>query len=406
MRKITFFALLITGAGVLALLPAVIDGQQPGGRGFGGKGGGGFGGFGGGGPGGGINPGQDPDVLYDVYAKGRSYITLDDVARSRLSGPLSQYVQEKGLNGNLITRQNFKDFFAYANSKAGVAPPQGPPGGGFGPGGFGPGGFGGKKKGFGGGDSGAMPGTMDVDKLSEWADMEFKRLDKNGDGKLNAEEMGPWLQRSLDKWDKNNDGLLDMAEYRAYFIAKMQGNEDAGGRGNKGIAAIIIDEEDLDRKPVVYRAGGKQPPGLPDWFNKLDTDKDGQVALYEWRTANKNMDEFRTWDLNDDGFITMDEAAKVNNIMLAKKGGGGNGTEDSLASADPGEGGRPAFGKKGPGGGMFPGMGGKKNQGGDGTMQRPGGDGTGTSWPQRGNGDGKGKGGFGKKKNSDNSGGM
>jgi uncharacterized protein (TIGR03067 family) len=50
---------------------------------------------------------------------------------------------------------------------------------------------------------------------------------------------------------------------------------------------------------------------LPDWFQKLDADNDGQVSLYEWRAAGKSIAEFRKWDLNDDGFITPYEAEAV-----------------------------------------------------------------------------------------------
>jgi RNA polymerase sigma factor (sigma-70 family) len=56
---------------------------------------------------------------------------------------------------------------------------------------------------------------------------------------------------------------------------------------------------------------GALPSGVPDWFQKLDADKDGQISLYEWCSAGKSVEEFRHWDLNDDGFITPDEAVAV-----------------------------------------------------------------------------------------------
>jgi hypothetical protein len=56
------------------------------------------------------------------------------------------------------------------------------------------------------------------------------------------------------------------------------------------------------------RFGGFSAKALPSWFKKLDSDQDGQIAVHEWRQAGRNLDEFRQFDLNDDGFITAEEA--------------------------------------------------------------------------------------------------
>jgi hypothetical protein len=65
-----------------------------------------------------------------------------------------------------------------------------------------------------------------------------------------------------------------------------------------------------DKRPTVYRATNL-PKGLPTWFAQLDTDKDGQVGLYEWKTAGRPLSEFQQWDLNGDGFITVEEAMRI-----------------------------------------------------------------------------------------------
>lgn len=352
MRKVTVFALLIVGAALLVLLPAITIGQPGGGGGFRQKGGGG--------PGGGGLGGGDPNVLFEYYAKGRSYFLISETRTQR--DALTAYAQEKGISSGQITRQQFLDFSEQMKAKAGAPPAGGTPGGGsftIPAGGFNPGGF--KKK---GGPGGADPAIVAADPtaLYPFADAEFKRQDANGDGKLVPEEMPRSLKANLEKWDKNGDGFIDIFEYRAYYVARMQGSEDASNQGAKGIASIIIDEEDLDRKPVVFRVGGKMPPGLPDWFMKLDTDKDGQVALYEWRVANKSLDEFKLWDLNDDGFITAEEASK-HQALVAKD----NPTRGSMASSGYDAGAtsddqRPnmgkGFGKGGGGGNPFGGGGG------------------------------------------------
>jgi Ca2+-binding EF-hand superfamily protein len=49
------------------------------------------------------------------------------------------------------------------------------------------------------------------------------------------------------------------------------------------------------------------PKGFSSWFKDLDTDQDGQVSLVEWREGGKKLQDLRKFDLNDDGFITVEE---------------------------------------------------------------------------------------------------
>ena len=109
----------------------------------------------------------------------------------------------------------------------------------------------------------------------------------------------------------------------------------------------IIIEDDLDKRPTVYRAG-KLPKDLPKWFAELDTDNDGQVAMHEWRKGGKDLDEFREWDRNDDGFITVEEVLAKNRssgtAVASAKG------PSSVSATTDGGGGRPSF-TRGPGGG-------------------------------------------------------
>jgi hypothetical protein len=180
--------------------------------------------------------------------------------------------------------------------------------------------------------------------------------------------------------------MIDLGEYKEYFAARYQGgggNDDQSGRG--GVASLIIQEEDLDAKPVVYRAGGKMPSGLPKWFMDLDTDQDGQVALYEWRRANKSFDDFATWDINADGFITPDEALRQQTVLAknSKNGSASMGFGGGDDGGDSGEGkrmkmgdffGKGGEGKKGKGGFPFGGGGGTGERpawGGGGTGEKP-----------------------------------
>ncbi|MCZ2343344.1 MAG: EF-hand domain-containing protein [Bacteroidales bacterium] len=64
---------------------------------------------------------------------------------------------------------------------------------------------------------------------------------------------------------------------------------------------------------------GKLPDNLPEWFQELDIDKDGQVALYEWRKGDKPTDEFLKLDLNGDGLITAEEWLRGERISASQK---------------------------------------------------------------------------------------
>jgi len=50
--------------------------------------------------------------------------------------------------------------------------------------------------------------------------------------------------------------------------------------------------------------------GLPSWFRDLDKNGTGQITLQKWQDAGKPLDEFRAYDLNDDGFVTEEEVIR------------------------------------------------------------------------------------------------
>src|SRR5262249_23623972 len=102
-----------------------------------------------------------------------------------------------------------------------------------------------------------------------------------------------------------------------------------------------------ESRPVVYRPG-HLPPGLPSWFAECDQDNDGQVSLYEWRRHNDRLAEFHRYDLNKDGFVTVEEvlrsAAWESNgrapVADARQGGPGRGGPGGGAGRGPGKRGR------------------------------------------------------------------
>ena len=129
------------------------------------------------------------------------------------------------------------------------------------------------------------------------ADKVFRTLDLNSDGELTGAEMSTGLREDKAQTDANGDGRISKEEYREYFKRRTE------GRAEK-LATAIKSNQALMRE---LEGGGKRGAGLPDWFTKLDPDKEGQVTLFNWRKAGRPTAEFQEMDLNGDGLITADE---------------------------------------------------------------------------------------------------
>lgn len=295
----------------LSTQPAESQKRGFGGGGFpGGKGGGTPGGFtpGGGGftPGGGGGKSfgggmmnSDPAKIFDMLSKGRGFFLVSDTRSLR--DQLTKYSQEQRITNGQITRDQFLHFYS-TKIQGGTTRPGDSKGGSMSPG---------------GGPGGVIPPGMDRNEaLAAWAESEFKRRDRNDDSYLNTDEAPGALRDDFAKWDKNSDNLISMNEFRTYFQERFQ----SGTRGDLDAPSTtvtrIIEDEELDLRPTVFRAG-MLPKNLPSWFTDLDTDKDGQVALHEWRSAKKDLEEFRGYDRNDDGLMTPEEVIRHMGIAQA-----------------------------------------------------------------------------------------
>jgi hypothetical protein len=161
---------------------------------------------------------------------------------------------------------------------------------------------------------GQLPaGTVPLSVQNSQAERLFQKLDKNRDGVLSKDEVPDGLLANFAKWDKNRDGVIDPSEYWAYYQSTLKTVSDKVASGEIAIklpAGMTIPKPappaEEENKVQVFRAG-KLPPGLPEWFTRLDTDMDGQIGLYEWRAGGGDIEEFNKMDLNGDGLLTPEE---------------------------------------------------------------------------------------------------
>jgi hypothetical protein len=287
--------------------------------------------------------------MFDQLANGKDVLTRADITNPWQQRSFDTIARTLNVTNGQLTRQQYVDGTQQMMQQ-------------FRAGGFGGGAGGGGARG-GRGAGGGGPGGGNPDAMAESA---FKRLDKNGDGFLSYDEMTDELKAERDKWDTDKNGLIDLNEYKAYFRARMQQIRTDNGWGQGGFGGgndqqelpyTVITAPEEDPKRVVYRAG-KLPPELPAWFAQLDTDKDGQIGLYEWKVSGRSLKEFTDMDANADGFLTPEEV-----LGYLKKNGVGqlaaNGTPGGASGQQPAFGGPGGFGQQGGFGGGF----GRGNQG-------------------------------------------
>lgn len=150
-------------------------------------------------------------------------------------------------------------------------------------------------------------------KFREYAQSLINQYDKDKDGSL-KKSAGEWdeLPQKHQKADSNNDNVIsgdEMFEYVSGLSeksgsAKRDSNENSRGAASKSQANIKS-----------YRAASpaeRLPKGLPDWFERNDSDRDGQIMMSEFAASwtDDKANEFRSYDLNGDGVITAKECLK------------------------------------------------------------------------------------------------
>jgi hypothetical protein len=276
-----------------------------------------MGGPGGGMGGGGFDPSAIANMIFDRTANGKSTITISEYKSQRdpdASAKLAAWAAKNGITSGQINREQFANFMKerFTEMQAG----------------------GGMR--FGGGPAPAgAPGASSVVAVAgpngqvmtfnapagggftppnpeEFAKNRFAELDTDKNSFINDAELQSPLKEALATIDTDKDGKINLPEFTEYTKQQF-------GMGNfAGMGGFVIPVPESERKVAVYRAGSL-PKELPEWFSKLDTDKDAQVGLYEWKKGGKPVVEFRDIDENSDGLVTVDEALLPTRIAARKK---------------------------------------------------------------------------------------
>ena len=168
------------------------------------------------------------NTLFDMMAQGKPAINRANLD-ARGQAMFDRFAGNMGITNGTMTREQFtSSMSAMGGGGGGRGGRGGRNGGGFG--GGAPGG------GWGGGGAG---GASVADPMAGVAEMQFRRMDLNGDGVLNYDEMSEALKLEKDKWDTNRDGFIDLAEFKAYLQARVQQVIGEGGEGSGAIEAEV-----------------------------------------------------------------------------------------------------------------------------------------------------------------------
>jgi len=251
---------------------------------------------------GGPSKAGDPNSFFDKLSGGKDVWKRSE-SDSRGQRAFDGFADKVGAKNGEITRQQFLTYMESKDAKNGVTPAPGTPG------------------------ASDPNNAARYDKVAEFS---FRALDKNGDGVLDYNEMPEDLKAERDKWDTNHNGVIDLTEYKAYYAAKRdQRRADySAARGSysggmsPGAAPIMPGTnpgKTEPQKPLVYTKNNL-PKDVPSWFRSL-ADADAQIAFFQWKAAGRSFGEFQKYDLNHDGFITVDEVLAYQS--QAKKATGG-----------------------------------------------------------------------------------
>jgi hypothetical protein len=175
--------------------------------------------------------------------------------------------------------------------------------------------------------AGPAPAGAVSSKLLRYSQRLIERHDINRDGHLDGTEWSA-MQGQPTLADLNRDGRLTADEFARYAAGygagrrirlSTSGNVDPAdptstvdGVTTAATAPSAANPIETDpRRTLQFFA--PLPAGTPSWFAERDTDGDAQLTLSEFspRLRNAEVTEFRRYDVNGDGLLTVNELTKA-----------------------------------------------------------------------------------------------
>ena len=114
--------------------------------------------------------------------------------------------------------------------------------------------------------------------------------------------------------DADGNGRISKDEYRGYFQRQVAAKVETliaakSGEANRG----------RDSKAIAKPATPASGTNLPEWFATLDSNKDGQISLFEWRQGDRGVEVFQEMDLDGDGLLTREEYQRFAKLQLIEE---------------------------------------------------------------------------------------
>ena len=148
------------------------------------------------------------------------------------------------------------------------------------------------------------------DRTTRYAREAIQRYDRNRNGVIDRDET-EGMRSDPREIDRNHDGRITMEEM-VHRVQQYQGGRDRGDDGDRD------DNNEEERySGVRYRTfrtiDAFIPEGTPEWFIRLDKNRDANIPMAEYSTewTDKLALDFEWWDVNKDGIITPQECIEA-----------------------------------------------------------------------------------------------